>query len=198
MPKSGMFRRVTLPVMAILSLAAAGCIVYAWATREHWIKVAEWRDAQGRWTDLALIGSQGQMGARVYTYLPVRPDEPGYAEWAASFDLKDVYRPRRLGGFEWCDGEAIAWGPGHIKSHGYLRAVLVPAWFVGLILAAFPSVWTALLARAWMRHGLRRATHGHCVHCGYDLRATPSRCPECGRSPESVAGATRLQTASPA
>lgn len=44
---------------------------------------------------------------------------------------------------------------------------------IGALLITFP----ALRARR------RRLCEGRCHHCGYDLRATPTRCPECGTVP---------------
>jgi hypothetical protein len=57
----------------------------------------------------------------------------------------------------------------------YLR---VPHCF-GLILFAPGLLWPALRWWRWHRRKMR-ALHGYCIRCGYDLRASPVRCPECG------------------
>lgn len=54
----------------------------------------------------------------------------------------------------------------------------VPEWFVALVLAVLPTCWLVRKARA-VRRG-RRVAAGLCVTCGYDLRASIDRCPECG------------------
>jgi hypothetical protein len=60
--------------------------------------------------------------------------------------------------------------------------VMAKHWFLFLVTAALPLVW----AWRWMpsvvrkRVRARRMKLGLCPGCGYDLRGTPQRCPECG------------------
>jgi hypothetical protein len=58
----------------------------------------------------------------------------------------------------------------------------IPLWLLTLLLATFPA-WQLLNLPA-RRRRLRHAA-GQCVVCGYDLRATPQRCPECGALAET-------------
>src|SRR3954464_11233414 len=58
---------------------------------------------------------------------------------------------------------------------GGLRLYALPWWVIALGFAVAPA-WRGL--RTWRRRHLLRPAL--CPSCGYDLRATPDRCPECG------------------
>ena len=58
------------------------------------------------------------------------------------------------------------------------RSVTAPCWALAIGLAIALLLGTRRIAKAGVRR--RRRANGRCVICGYDLRATPGRCPECG------------------
>jgi hypothetical protein len=59
--------------------------------------------------------------------------------------------------------------------------VCVPFWLFATLAAALPAIWYRRFRREWRRRF--RLSHGLCVSCGYDIRASESRCPECGAVP---------------
>jgi hypothetical protein len=64
----------------------------------------------------------------------------------------------------------IGWGD-YLSS----RLIRVPFWPIAVVMSAIPVIWFVRLVRRVMRDHA-----GLCPSCGYDLRATPERCPECG------------------
>jgi hypothetical protein len=69
------------------------------------------------------------------------------------------------------------------------RAWVVPHGFLAALTAALPLLWL-VRRRPWRRRERRRGK-GLCPSCGYDVRATPERCPECGAAaPASAAPVT--------
>lgn len=64
-------------------------------------------------------------------------------------------------------------------SIGYTEA-RVPDWFLALLTSILPLAFAVTYRR---RTRALRLAAVQCVKCGYDLRATPDRCPECGAVP---------------
>jgi hypothetical protein len=99
-------------------------------------------------------------------HMPMRPDEQ--------------LTPPLLTGRTWFRAagfELIRDNPG-----GAFKA-FVPGWAVFTPTTLLPLLWLSSHQKR-----LRRQRTGFCRRCGYDLRATPDRCPECGTpAPASVA-----------
>jgi hypothetical protein len=78
-------------------------------------------------------------------------------------------------GFDWTDAR---------MGESRFRSVGVPAWLLAVLSGTPMTV-------GWRRRRRRdgAARRGVCVACGYDLRATPDRCPECGTAAAPVGAA---------
>jgi hypothetical protein len=83
-----------------------------------------------------------------------RYDQPGMARYTKSLTVPDYHEFRRV------------------------YRLYLPLWLPSLAFAALPTLRLIVMVRAW-----RASEVGRCPACGYDLRATPDRCPECGTVP---------------
>jgi hypothetical protein len=80
-------------------------------------------------------------------------------------------------------GFFIDWSPARPYNFEFegqyrLRVVGVPHWFLCLLFAGPGAAW--FVRRRKLAIESFRLRRGLCARCGYDLRATKDRCPECG------------------
>ena len=172
-------RRRLLNVLTALSLLLCVAVVALWVRSYRLADSVEWRDSRG-WRSVRSARGYVVVGLLV-------------ADWSGSREHFHAPRYQRDGAsppYNWLlemngsPGDTLAdWGRWGFEWHerrnagrGTLNAVaVVPFWSLALATAAPPAAWA--LARWRSRARYRR---GLCAVCGYDVRATPDRCPECG------------------
>jgi predicted RNA-binding Zn-ribbon protein involved in translation (DUF1610 family) len=66
----------------------------------------------------------------------------------------------------------------HEYMYGVCDEVVVPLWVIILMALILPFSIAILINRVLKSRRMHNV--GRCSVCGYDLRASPARCPECG------------------
>ena len=121
------------------------------------------------------------------TRVSIGRTEPGYDDSPyPSRDFSRLYMPddAPLGCFFGIAQANISWNPSGKLHAAPCRIVSVRWSTLALLTITPPGLWFWLWFRPIRRIRRRRRSRvGLCPACGYDLRASPGRCPECGAAP---------------
>jgi hypothetical protein len=164
------------------NLACAASLLLAVASAALWVRSARVADrisgttSAGREIDLASVGGGAELRV-AYPY----PYEEEFGWWQSE-PYPAQRRPWYALGFDY-RRDKIVFLPLSTGNHPGLPAapywkVRVPDWFFLLAFAAYPARRRLTAWRLRRERVLRDG--GLCVRCGYDLRASTGRCPECG------------------
>lgn len=94
------------------------------------------------------------------------------------YPARDKERPgdaQRCFAWNWGGFALLKKDQANARIESHFRGAVVPYWCITLPWLLVPGCWLLRLALRFRRRAL-----GLCARCGYDLRGSSSRCPECG------------------
>jgi hypothetical protein len=160
-------------IRRLFTLASALSLILCLAMGVLWVRsYRRWdgvllHDRDDRMCEM-LTMSRGriQVGVIGTNQTPDLPPSRWHHESDNAYDMARL--PHELLGLGWGQmPDAPPWYP--------RPGIQVPHSYVAFILAILPALRLHRFVRS-----RRRANQGLCSSCGYDLRASPERCPECG------------------
>jgi hypothetical protein len=187
-------RRPVFTSLSLLSLllvfAAAAMDVRSYRVRDAW-------DGQKDHAGPAVYSNRGAL-VFVYEWRPPGPPElsdPGGIRVSAIEYRLDRSKRWSVPGLSWREH----WLATDLTrptdfSFRHQRTLVVRYWLVTVVTSILPMCWFIHCLRLGRRAA--RARRGLCRNCGYDLRASPQRCPECGTAVPGR-GAPSAPSASP-
>jgi hypothetical protein len=177
-------RRITLNLVAFLSLLLCLAACAFWPFNDRFVLMIT---AGGeRWAISAASCDSGLLAVFRRNDGPDYPWGPGVN--TLFYDLSSYNGPPRT-----VDQLSVLYRPrvsetflgfGYQPDHelGYRRSWIARAPYAAIIaLLALPPI-------GWALRRKKRKIGNNCPKCGYDLRATPDRCPECGLAVGSQTG----------
>jgi len=192
------FRRILLHAITLASLALCLATVVLWVgSYAYFGEYRQLNKDNGRLLDLVVL--YGGMQVAKVENVWNRNGELGW-EWDRGWSWVPLNDGRSLWGAPPKDWQLFH-GAGTVADHRALGfrlmsgnlggipgspfwSIRVPLWAIALAFSALP-VFRALRWRR-RRRARRARSAGLCPACGYDLRATPERCPECGATPTAT------------
>ena len=169
-------KRHLLNLLSLLSLLVCVASAAAWVFSQQSRRRTQFT-AAGRLWQVELAG--GRLGVNSFIDWPGggTPAQKWDAYAASGLNIPRADFTFGVPGCRYASGPDFVTVKGAGPYWGRFANFGLRLWPLPYLAALIPSVRAANTARSVHR---RRQKAGLCVRCGYDLRATPGRCPECG------------------
>jgi hypothetical protein len=172
--KLAIFRRGLFTALSVLSLLLCVATLALWVRSFHRLDRMTYLERGALSIDVQSIRGQIEV-VHGLSSPSSTPDGLSY-DSLSSTDFKSSREVIRdsPSGYDFPNVSLLGFGYMYIES-GATWWAWFPHWFLSLLVAILPALHLRAVIRSRRLH---RA--GHSPRCGYDLRATPARCPECG------------------